>query len=107
MYFFFLLFHIIVTIVLLIVILLQRGEDISAGSGGSGNQLFSARSSKNLFTRITAVLAVLFFSGCILLAILVRKESKLVENKRVSVSENASVSSSDKHPAPSYQKKNG
>lgn len=103
MYFFFLLFHIIVTIFLLIVILLQRGEDISAGSGGTGNQLFSARSSKNLFTRITAILAILFFSGCILLAILVRRESKFVENKKSSSV--SSLGASSPAPAPAYQKK--
>lgn len=89
---------------LLIVILLQRGEDISAGSGGSGNQLFSARSSKNLFTRVTAILAVLFFSGCLLLAILVRKESKLVESK-TSSAEKVSTTPVEKKPEPSYEQK--
>lgn len=73
-----LVFHVFITLALIGVILLQRGEDVSAGSGSSGGQMFSARGGKNLLTRITSILATLFFAGCIFLAILVRNESRLL-----------------------------
>ena len=60
------------------VILLQKGEDVSAGSGGGAyNPGTSGRGSKNILTRVTACLAACFFVTCLVLAILVRQESSL------------------------------
>ena len=74
--YFLLVFHLLLTLVMIGVILMQRGEDASAGSG-SGGGMPGARSGKNFLTRLTAILAGIFFANCVVMAILVRKESKL------------------------------
>ena len=72
---FLLVFHLLVTLVLIGVILIQRGEDAGAGGGGGG--LPGTRSGKNPLTRVTAILAVIFFADCLGMAILIREESKI------------------------------
>ena len=72
---FLLVFHLLVTLILIGIILIQRGEDAGAGGGGSG--LPGARSGKNPLTRVTAVLAAIFFADCLGMAILIRQESKI------------------------------
>jgi preprotein translocase subunit SecG len=72
---FLLVFHLLVTLVLIGVILIQRGEDAGAGGGSGG--LPGARSGKNPLTRVTAVLAAIFFADCLGMAILIREESKI------------------------------
>jgi preprotein translocase subunit SecG len=74
--YFLLVFHLLLTLIMIGVILMQRGEDASAGSG-SGGGMPGARSGKNFLTRLTAILAAIFFANCVVMAILVRKESKL------------------------------
>jgi len=73
---FLLVFHVLLTLVMIGVILIQRGEDASSGSG-SGGGLPGARSGRNALTRVTSILASIFFANCIYMAILVRKESKI------------------------------
>jgi preprotein translocase subunit SecG len=72
---FLLVFHLLVTLVLIGVILIQRGEDAGAGGGSGG--LPGARSGKNPLTRVTAVLATIFFADCLGMAILIKEESKI------------------------------
>jgi len=64
--------HILIAISLVFVILLQRSEGggLGIGSGGQGGGFMTARGTANLLTRVTAFLAVAFFSTSIILAIL-------------------------------------
>lgn len=70
--------HLIIAILLVGVILLQRtNEDGLSGLGGGGGfgNIMSARSSAGLLSKITSVLAILFFVNCILLANLSLREA--------------------------------
>jgi len=64
--------HILIAISLVFVILLQRSEGggLGIGGGGQGGGFMTARVTANLLTRVTAFLAVAFFSTSIILAIL-------------------------------------
>ncbi len=81
---FLLVFHLLVTLVLIGVILIQRGEDAGAGGGSGG--LPGARSGKNPLTRVTAVLAAIFFADCLGMAILIKEDSK-IESEAIGKSE--------------------
>ncbi|PPE03975.1 preprotein translocase subunit SecG [Holospora curviuscula] len=74
-------FHIIVTLFMVGIILLQKGEDFGAESvslrgPGGGN---------SVFTKLTVIMGAIFMGDCLLMAALVRLESKV--SKVVSVSE--------------------
>lgn len=60
--------HILITLLLIGTILLQKGE-----SGGlmpsSQGSMFTARGSANFLTKITGIIAALFFGNCILMTI--------------------------------------
>ena len=63
--------HIIIALALVATVLLQRNEGGGLGIGGSsGGGIMTARGTANLLTRITAILAALFFATSIGLAIL-------------------------------------
>lgn len=62
--------HLLVTISMVSVILLQRSEGGALGIGGGGNNMMTGRGAANLLTRVTAILAALFFGLSIALAIL-------------------------------------
>ena len=69
--------HILIAIGLVGVVLLQRNEGGGLGIGGSSSGGFmTARSTANLLTRTTAVLAACFFATSIGLAILAGAGSK-------------------------------
>ena len=53
----------IIAIAMIVLILLQRGRgsDLGAVFGGGSSSVFGSRGSANFLTRITAVLATLFF----------------------------------------------
>ena len=80
MHFVLIVFHLIVTLILIGLILLQKGEDGGAAGGGATNPLFSTRASKNGLTMATSILATIFFLNCIVLAILIRNESRLSQS---------------------------
>jgi preprotein translocase subunit SecG len=64
-----LLIHLMLAVALIGVILLQKSEGGALGMGGGGMSGFmSGRSTANLLTRMTAVLAGLFFLTSIVLA---------------------------------------
>jgi preprotein translocase subunit SecG len=68
-----LVFHLIIAIAMVISVLLQRSEGGALGMGGGGGTmggLMTTRGSANMLTRATAVLAAIFMSTSILLAIL-------------------------------------
>ena len=70
-------FHILIAVGLVGVVLLQRNEGGGLGIGGSSSGGFmTARSTANLLTRATAVLAACFFATSIGLAILAGAGSK-------------------------------
>ena len=71
-----LIIHLLIALALVGVILLQRSEGGALGIGGGGmGGLMSGRSSANLLTRTTAVLAASFIATSMLLAILSSNQS--------------------------------
>ena len=63
--------HVLIAIALIGVILLQKSEGGALGMGGGGMSGFmTGRSTANLLTRTTAILAVAFFATSILLVVL-------------------------------------
>lgn len=66
-------FHVAVALLIIGVVLLQRGKGAEAGTGfgaGASGTVFGARGSSNFLTRLTAVLATLFFVTSLSLAYL-------------------------------------
>ena len=64
--------HIIAVIAMIVIVLIQKSEGGALGMGGGGGGmggLFSSRGAANILTRATAVLAVVFFSTSLTLAI--------------------------------------
>ncbi len=68
--------HIMIAAALVSIVLLQRSEGGALGIGGGGGGLMTGRGAANLLTKTTAVLAALFFSTSIALAILASMNSK-------------------------------
>jgi preprotein translocase subunit SecG len=70
-----LIIHLLIALALVGVILLQRSEGGALGIGGGGmGGLMSGRSSANLLTRVTAVLAATFITTSLLLAIIASQQ---------------------------------
>jgi preprotein translocase subunit SecG len=63
--------HLLIAVALIAVVLLQKSEGGALGMGGGGMSGFmSGRSTANLLTRTTAILAAAFFATSIALALL-------------------------------------
>ena len=65
--------HIVLAVLLIGVILIQQGKGATAGAAfgsGASSTVFGARGSASFLTRMTSVLALLFFSNSLLLAYL-------------------------------------
>ena len=63
--------HVLVAIALVGVVMLQKSEGGALGMGGGGMSGFmTGRSTANLLTRTTAILAALFFATSILLVVM-------------------------------------
>ena len=63
--------HVLIAIALVGVVLLQKSEGGALGMGGGGMSGFmTGRSTANLLTRTTAILAALFFLTSIILVVL-------------------------------------
>lgn len=73
--------HIIITVAMVLVILIQRtsSDGLSGLSGSSSGSLFSGRTSANLLTRTTAILAVVFMGNSLLMAALTARDSNLID----------------------------
>ena len=83
--------HLLVAIFLVSVILMQRssGGALDGLGGGSGaNSILSARGTGNFLTKLTAILATLFFITSLSLSLLYKN----AEPKAVSILETAPVS---------------
>jgi len=83
-----LVFHLFIAIAMVISVLLQRSEGGALGMGGGGTMggLMTTRGSANLLTRATAVLAAIFMSTSILLAILsgaAQKKSSIMDQPAI------------------------
>jgi preprotein translocase subunit SecG len=71
-----LIIHLLIALALVGVILLQRSEGGALGIGGGGiGGLMTGRSSANLLTRTTAILAAGFITTSLLLAIVATHQS--------------------------------
>lgn len=65
--------QVLVAVALIVLVMLQQGRGADAGAAfgsGSSGTLFGARGSASFLSRMTAVLAVVFFANCIALAYL-------------------------------------
>ncbi|HEV8677810.1 MAG TPA: preprotein translocase subunit SecG [Stellaceae bacterium] len=63
--------HVLIALALVGVVMLQKSEGGALGMGGGGMSGFmTGRSTANLLTRATAILATLFFATSILLVVL-------------------------------------
>ena len=62
--------HLLIALALVGTVLIQRSEGGGLGMGGGAGSMTSTRSSGNLLTRTTAVLAACFMATNIILAIL-------------------------------------
>ena len=93
--------HLMTAIFLVILILMQRssGGALSGLGGASGaNSFLSARGTGNLLTRLTAILATIFFITSITLSIYYRGAMKPQESVVDTVSNSAPVESSSTVP---------
>ena len=76
-------FHVLIAIALVAFILIQKGQGATAGaafgSGASGT-VFGARGAGNFLSRTTWVLAALFCSISLFMAVMVSRTSSLPEN---------------------------
>ena len=76
-------FHVLIAIALVAFILIQKGQGATAGaafgSGASGT-VFGARGAGNFLSRTTWVLAVLFCTISLVMAVMVSRTSALPEN---------------------------
>lgn len=77
-----LLIHAFIALALIGIILLQKseGSGLGLGGGGASGSLFSVRGSANFLTRVTAVLAVIFFGNCLLMSIVTNVQVKQSEH---------------------------
>jgi preprotein translocase subunit SecG len=84
MYTILLVVHTILVLFLIVMVLLQRtdSDGLSGLSGGGGNQFLTGRSSANLMTRTTAILAGLFMFTSLTLAVMASRmtEGSIVGN---------------------------
>src|ERR1700749_4490781 len=63
--------HILLALMIIFLVLMQRGKGAEAGAGfgsGASGTVFGARGTATLFSKLTAVVAALFFTTSLLLA---------------------------------------
>ena len=76
-------FHVLIAIALVALVLIQKGQGATAGaafgSGASGT-VFGSRGAGNFLTRSTWVLATLFCTISLVMAVMVSRMSELPEN---------------------------
>ncbi|MBL6989890.1 MAG: preprotein translocase subunit SecG [Bacteriovoracaceae bacterium] len=63
-------FHAFISLLMILMVLLQFGKGAEAGliSGGASDAVFSGSQQGNILSKITTVLAIIFFANCIYLA---------------------------------------
>lgn len=86
--------HLILALAIIAVVLLQRSEGGGLGIGGGGGglgDLATARSTANVLTRMTAILAACFMGTSLLLAILAEANAPKASIMDVIEEQNAAV----------------
>ena len=70
--------HVLAAVAIVVLVLMQqgRGADMGAAFGGGSQTLFGARGSANFLTRITGLLAAVFFVTSLTLAYLYGKGTR-------------------------------
>ena len=70
--------HVLAAVAIVVLVLMQqgRGADMGAAFGGGSQTLFGARGSANFLTRLTALLAAIFFVTSMTLAYLYSKTTQ-------------------------------
>ncbi|MCJ8324755.1 MAG: preprotein translocase subunit SecG [Rhizobiales bacterium] len=95
--------HLIIVIALVITILLQRSEGGALGiGGGGGDAMMSGRSAGNVLTKVTTVLAILFFLTSLSLAYISKVQnssSSILTDANGEATSAVPVSESDKAAA--------
>lgn len=95
--------HLIIALLLVIVILLQKTstDGLSGIGGGGGNMgLVSGRSAASFLTRMTVVLAIIFFCNALVLANLSSQPRSNLTSKMESSEENATSASTTEESLP-------
>ena len=88
--------HVFIALALIGIVLMQRSDSDGFGLGsGSGMNLLSGRSSANLLTRTTAILATLFIANSLLLSIIASNKtaSSIVDQIPAQIEEQAPAAS--------------
>jgi len=71
--------HMLSAVGIVVFVLLQQGKGADAGAafggGGASQTLFGARGSANFMSRTTAILAIIFFSASLALAVVYSRQS--------------------------------
>ena len=70
--------HTLIALVIIVLVLLQRGKGADAGAAfgaGASGTVFGSRGSTNFFSRVTAVLATVFFATSLTLAYMASQTS--------------------------------
>ncbi len=91
--------HILVVAALIGVVLVQKTEGGATGMGGGANSLLTVRGTANLLTRTTAILATIFFTTTLVLALLF-KGSQHQKSILQDTPDKAAVSAPAKAPEP-------
>lgn len=97
--------HIIVAIAMIGLILIQHGKGADAGASfgaGSSGTVFGAAGSANFLTRTTAVLAVIFFTTSLTLAVHARKQAD--SQYKLDVPASSQIPVTGNSPAPTSSK---
>jgi preprotein translocase subunit SecG len=71
--------QLVLAIVLIGLVLIQQGKGATAGAGfggGASGTVFGARGAAGFLTKLTGVLAAVFFALCIAMAFIVNTENK-------------------------------
>lgn len=100
--------HVIIAIALVGMVLIQRSETDGFGLGsGSGSNLLSGRSTANLLTRTTAILATLFIVNSLALSIMAsnRSSTSIVDAIEREQSKEAAAPQAVEKPAAKAEKK--
>ena len=93
--------HVLIAVALISIILLQQGRGATAGAAfgsGASATVFGARGSGNFLSRTTAVLAILFFGNCLLLAFLASRQDAAPSSIGQQIVEPATTVSAPKVP---------
>lgn len=78
--------HILAIVSLVGLVLMQHGKgaDMGAAFGsGASNTMFGSSGSVSFFTKLTAVIAAIFFATSIILGVLISKEAKSADKSSI------------------------